>query len=67
MLRTNQKFLDFIQGIYDSDPNRHNIVIKSFAKGQKLLYQDQAAPNVMLIQSGFTKCFFNEEMTKNLL
>jgi CRP-like cAMP-binding protein len=67
MLRTNQKFLDFIQGIYDSDPNRHNIVIKSFAKGQKLLYQDQAAPNVMLIQSGFTKCFLTKKMTKNSL
>lgn len=67
MLRTNQKFLDFIQGIYDSEQNRHNIVLKSFSKGQKLLYQDQSAPNVMLIQSGFTKCFFNEENDKEFI
>lgn len=67
MLRTNQKFLDFIQDIYDSEQNRHNIVLKSFAKGQKLFYQDQAAPNVMLIQSGITKCFFNEENDKEFI
>lgn len=67
MLRTNQKFLDFIQGIYDSTFNGNHIILKSFLKGQKLLHQDQITHNVMLLQSGITKCFFNEENDKEFI
>jgi len=67
MLRTNQKFLDYIQGIYDSPRNQNHIFQKPFQKGQKLLFQHQTTPNVLLIQSGITKCFFNEENDKEFI
>jgi CRP-like cAMP-binding protein len=40
---------------------------KVICKRSKITFPDQAAPNVMLIQSGFTKCFFNEENDKEFI
>lgn len=64
MLRTNDSFLAYAEALYTLQERKEDIVIRQYAKGQKLLCQDETATKVMLIQSGITKCHFSEDNDK---
>jgi CRP-like cAMP-binding protein len=64
MLRTNQTFLDYLEGLYSSEEHKGNIVLESFEKGDKILIQNQISTKIMLVKSGITKCYFVEENGK---
>lgn len=67
MLRTNQTFLDYLEGLYSSEEHKGNIVLKSFEKGDKILIQNQISTKIMLVKSGITKCYFVEENGKEYI
>jgi CRP-like cAMP-binding protein len=67
MLRTNHDFLLYTAQLYQSQQYREGILVKTFAEGQTLLQQGEKAPRVMLLQSGITKCFFNEANDKEFI
>lgn len=67
MLRTNQPFLDYTNLLYKQQEGKEDIVIKHYAKGQKLLCQNEMATKVMLIKEGITKCFFTESNDKEYI
>ncbi|WP_336732544.1 Crp/Fnr family transcriptional regulator [Chryseobacterium sp. VD8] len=67
MLRTNQTFLDYLQGLYSSEEHKGNIVLESFEKGDKILIQNQISTKIMLVKSGITKCYFVEENGKEYI
>lgn len=67
MLRTNQTFLDYLQGLYSSEEHKGNIVLKSFEKGNKILTQNKISTKIMLVKSGITKCYFVEENGKEYI
>ncbi|RZJ89965.1 MAG: Crp/Fnr family transcriptional regulator [Chryseobacterium sp.] len=59
MLRTNNSFLAYAETLYTRQARKEDILVKQYAKGQKLLFQDEAATKVMLIKAGITKCYFS--------
>lgn len=61
MLRTNQSFLVYVQALYEQRQRKEDIIIKQYAKGQKLFFQNEKATKVMLIKEGIAKCFFTED------
>ncbi|OVE56387.1 Crp/Fnr family transcriptional regulator [Chryseobacterium mucoviscidosis] len=67
MLRTNQTFLDYLEGLYSSEEHKGNIVLESFEKGNKILVQNQISTKIMLVKSGITKCYFVEENGKEYI
>ncbi|WP_288460915.1 Crp/Fnr family transcriptional regulator [uncultured Chryseobacterium sp.] len=67
MLRTNQTFLDYLEGLYSSEEHKGNIVLESFEKGDKILIQNQIFTKIMLVKSGITKCYFVEENGKEYI
>ncbi|MEA1849324.1 Crp/Fnr family transcriptional regulator [Chryseobacterium sp. MHB01] len=67
MLRTNQPFLDYLETLYQKQPEKENIIIKSYAKGERLLTQNETSTKIMLIRSGITKCYFIEENDKEYI
>lgn len=67
MLRTNQPFLDYLETLYEKQPEKENITIKSYAKGERLLTQNESSTKIMLIRSGITKCYFIEENDKEYI
>ncbi|MDO3424524.1 Crp/Fnr family transcriptional regulator [Chryseobacterium sp. APV1] len=67
MLRTNQTFLDYLEGLYSSEEHKGNIVLESFEKGDKILVQNQISTKIMLVKSGITKCYFVEENGKEYI
>lgn len=67
MLRTNQTFLDYLEGLYSSEEHKGNIVLESFEKGNKILIQNQISTKIMLVKSGITKCYFVEENGKEYI
>lgn len=67
MLRTNQTFLDYLEGLYSSEEHKGNIVLESFEKGDKILIQNQISTKIMLVKSGITKCYFVEENGKEYI
>ncbi|WP_336689053.1 MULTISPECIES: Crp/Fnr family transcriptional regulator [unclassified Chryseobacterium] len=67
MLRTNQTFLDYLEGLYSSEEHKGNIVLESFEKGDKILIQNQISTKIMLVKSGITKCYFVEESGKEYI
>ncbi len=67
MLRTNQTFLDYLEGLYSSEEHKDNIVLESFEKGDKILVQNQISTKIMLVKSGITKCYFVEENGKEYI
>ncbi len=67
MLRTNQPFLDYLETLYEKQPKKENIIIKSYAKGERLLTQNETSTKIMLIRSGITKCYFIEENDKEYI
>lgn len=67
MLRTNQTFLDYLEGLYSSEEHKGNIILKSFEKGNKILIQNQISTKIMLVKSGITKCYFVEENGKEYI
>ncbi|MGK6353190.1 Crp/Fnr family transcriptional regulator [Parapedobacter sp. DT-150] len=67
MLRTNQSFLAYVQELYEQQERKENIIVKQYAKGQKLFFQKEKATKVMLIKEGITKCFFTEDNDKEYI
>lgn len=67
MLRTNQTFLDYLEGLYSSEEHKGNIVLESFEKGDKILIQNQISTKIMLVKSGIIKCYFVEENGKEYI
>lgn len=67
MLRTNQSFLAYVKERYDQQERKEDIIIKKYAKGQRLLCQNETANKVMLIQEGITKCYFTENNDKDYI
>lgn len=67
MLRTNQTFLDYLEGLYSSEEHKGNIVLESFEKGDKILVQNQISTKIMLVKSGITKCYFVEANGKEYI
>lgn len=67
MLRTNQAFLAYAETLYGQQERKENIIVRKYAKGQRLLFQNAAAAKVMLIKEGITKCFFTEDNDKEYI
>lgn len=67
MLRTNQPFLVYVKNLYDQQERKEDIVVKQYAKGQRLLCQNETATKVMLIKDGISKCFFTENNDKEYI
>lgn len=67
MLRTNQSFLAYTEGLYNQQDRKENIIIKRYERGDRLLCQHEAATKVMLIKEGITKCFFSEANDKEYI
>lgn len=67
MLRTNQPFLDYLETLYQKQPEKEHIIIKSYTKGERLLTQNETSTKIMLIRSGITKCYFIEENDKEYI
>lgn len=67
MLRTNQTFLNYLEGLYRKQENKTGITLKSFLSGEKILIQDQKPSKIMLIKEGITKCYFVEENGKEFI
>lgn len=67
MLRTNDSFLAYAEALYRQQERREHIVVRQYAKGQKLLCQDEVATKVMLIRSGITKCYFSTPNDKSYI
>ncbi|WP_126650463.1 Crp/Fnr family transcriptional regulator [Chryseobacterium aureum] len=67
MLRTNYTFLNYLNELYGKQNGNHDIVIKSFSTGDKILIQDHQPSHVMLIKEGIVKCYFVEENGKEYI
>lgn len=67
MLRTNQPFLEYLEALYEKQPEKENIIVKSYAKGERLLTQNETSTKIMLIRTGITKCYFIEENDKEYI
>jgi len=68
MIRTNETFLNYIGQIYNQQQHtREEILIRTYERGDYLFFQQEKATEVMLIRSGFTKCFFEEENEKEYI
>ena len=67
MLRTNQSFLAYARALYEHQERKEDIIVKHYAKGQRLLSQNEKATKVMLITEGITKCFFTETNDKEYI
>ncbi|MCJ0742696.1 Crp/Fnr family transcriptional regulator [Pedobacter montanisoli] len=67
MLRTNSNFLAYAEQLYNQQANKADIILKSFAKGERLLTQHEKPTKIMLIKEGITKCFFTETNDKEFI
>ena len=67
MLRTNQSFLAYTEKLYLQESGKGSIRVKQYAKGEKLVRQNEKANKIMLIKEGITKCFFTEENDKEYI
>ncbi|PKF76144.1 Crp/Fnr family transcriptional regulator [Chryseobacterium sp. PMSZPI] len=66
MLRTNQSFLHYLEGLYHQQKGG-DILLRYFSKGETLLTQDAPLSKVMLIKEGIVKCYFTEENGKEYI
>ncbi|MDQ0064964.1 Crp/Fnr family transcriptional regulator [Chryseobacterium lathyri] len=67
MLRTNQLFLNHLEGLYEKQERKEDIVVRSFSKGDRIFAQGEELSKVMLIKEGITKCFFVEDNGKEYI
>lgn len=67
MLRTNQSFLDYIEGLYAKEEHHRKIIQRTFSEGESILVQNENPTQVMFIKEGITKCFFTEENGKEYI
>ncbi|MBD0405300.1 Crp/Fnr family transcriptional regulator [Flammeovirga sp. EKP202] len=67
MLRENQAFLAYIEGLYQQQERKDKVIKKHYSEGQKLLNQDEKPTKVILIKDGITKCFFAGDNDKEYL
>lgn len=67
MVRSNQSFLNYLAKLYEAQPHKADIIVKSYSTGQRLFTQHESASKVMLIKEGITKCFFTEENDKDYI
>lgn len=67
IFRTNHTFLNFIEKLHLDPLIGNQILIKEFQKGDKLFIQDQRATSVMFLIKGITKCYFEEENSKQYI
>ena len=67
MLRTNISFLSFIKQLYENEAHHHEIRLKLFPKGSRLLQQGDKATKIFIVAEGITKCYFSEENGKNYI
>lgn len=66
MLRTNLRFLSFIEDIYNEHPQT-DILLKEYPKGSLLCRQDEWQYKVSVIKEGFVKCCHSEENGKDFI
>ena len=68
MIRTNETFLQYIDERYRQQTYSYDsIAIVNFAPGDYLFFQNESASSVLLIKSGVTKVFFEEENEKEYI
>ena len=67
MLRTNLKFLSFIERFYAKNNQDKNITLKSFPAGFRFIEQGEKIRNIYIIKDGITKCFISEENGKDFI
>lgn len=65
MLRTNAKFLTYIEVLYQS--HQLEISLQNFEKDDLLLHQGEKSHRVFVIKEGIAKCFFLEENGKDYI
>ncbi|CAM2989816.1 Crp/Fnr family transcriptional regulator [Chryseobacterium flavum] len=65
MLRTNQAFLNYFEGLYNNHKN--DVVLKHFSRDENILIQDQPLSKLRLIKEGIVKCYFTEENAKEYI
>lgn len=66
MLRTNLRFLSFIEDAYKEHP-QSEILLKDYPKGSLLCRQDEQPYKVSVIKEGFVKCCFSEDNGKDFI
>ncbi len=66
MLRTNLQFLSFIEDIYLEYPQTE-VLLKDYPQGSFLCKQGEWQYRVIVIKSGFVKCFTSEENGKDFI
>lgn len=68
MIRTNETFLHYIDELYHQQAYSHeSIAIVTYAPGDYLFFQNENASTIVLIKSGVTKVFFEEENEKEYI
>lgn len=67
MLRTNQAFLNYLEGLYRKQESKDDMTIKSFSNGEKIVIQGQKPAEIMLVKEGIAKCYFVEENAKEYI
>ncbi|PWN71227.1 Crp/Fnr family transcriptional regulator [Chryseobacterium phosphatilyticum] len=67
MLRTNHKFLKYLEQLYHQQDHKKDIVLESFGQGKEILIQDQKPSQVLLIKDGIAKCYVAEENGKEYI
>jgi len=67
MLRTNLKFLSFIEDFHLANAEGKNITLKYFPPGFRFIEQGETIRNIYIIKDGLTKCFISEENGKNFI
>jgi len=67
MLRTNLAFLDYIEGLYQLQLRKEDVLLKEFSAEQLLLQQGEQAAKVLVIKEGICKCFINGGNDKDFI
>lgn len=68
MVRTNEILLQYIEKIDQQQINTAEAIsVVTYEKGDYLFLQNEKASSVILIKSGVTKCFFEEENEKEYI
>lgn len=66
MLRTNNNFLSHIERLHKEQIDAE-ITLREYPKGTLLFEQGHQSNKVVIIKSGFAKCFFSEENGKDFI
>jgi CRP/FNR family transcriptional regulator, anaerobic regulatory protein len=67
MIRTNDKFLDHLDKLYEDQSRPENIRIKNVTARTLLFKQGSHVQHVLLIREGFVKCFISQENDKEFI